>query len=382
MKIAIDRLGLTLSALVLLSLALLPLVNLQPNRLLPGSGISFLQLLDQHSPRLLLALLLPTLLLASLGGRLWLKLFSTTLSLLLLVHAVGAVAGQLLQDQLPFARIALGSGFWALLLLLGLLITDALAKLQLSPPIRLLLVAAGLAAIGAMLTLGSWDQLSLILEYHNQEHFWQQGKRHLLLALGSMLPAVLVGVPLGVLCHRSARAKAMLIPLLNLLQTVPSLAMFGLLMIPLSLLSLNFPLLSEYGIRGIGATPAVLALFLYSLLPIVSNTAAGLDGLDPAVVQAARGMGMSTRQRLWQIELPLALPAMLSGLRIVVTMNIGLVAVAGLIGGGGFGTYIFQGLGQTATDLVLLGTIPTILLAFLAALLIDTLIALTKREIS
>lgn len=156
--------------------------------------------------------------------------------------------------------------------------------------------------------------------------------------------------------------------------------MFGLLMIPLSLLTLNFPLLAEYGIRGIGATPAVLALFLYSLLPIVSNTAAGLDGLDPAVVQAARGMGLSPWQRLWQIELPLALPAMLSGLRIVVTMNIGLVAVAGLIGGGGFGTYIFQGLGQTATDLVLLGTLPTILLAFLAALLIDTLIALTKRE--
>lgn len=197
MKIAIDRLGLTLSALVLLSLALLPLVNLQPNRLLPGSGIFFLQLLEQHSPRLLLALLLPTLLLASLEGRLWLKLFSTGLCLLLLVHAVGAVAGELLEDQLPFARIALGSGFWVLVLLLGLLITDALAKLQLGPPMRLLLVAAGLAAIGAMLTLGSWDRLSLMLEYHNQEHFWQQGKRHLLLALGSMLPAVLAGFPWG-----------------------------------------------------------------------------------------------------------------------------------------------------------------------------------------
>lgn len=378
----IDRLGLTLSALILLSLLSLPLVSLQPNRLLPGVGVPLTELLSQAATWRLLVVLLPTLMLASLGRQRWLKLFASTLSLLLLIQTAGALASLLLTDQPPFARVALGSGFWALALLLGLLITDALAKLALGALPRLLLVSAGLATVAALLGLGSWDALSLMLEYHNQQQFWQQALRHLLLAFGSVVPALIVGVPLGIRCHRSPRLRAALMPLLNLLQTVPSLAMFGLLMIPLSLLTLSFPLLTEFGIRSIGAAPAVLALFLYSLLPIVSNTAAGFDGLDPAVLQAARGMGMSARQRLWQIELPLALPVMLSGLRIVVTMNIGLVAVAGLIGGGGFGTYIFQGLGQTATDLVLLGALPTILLAFLAALLIDTLIALTQKETS
>lgn len=377
----LDRLGLTLSALILIDLLTLPLVSLQPNRLLPGSGIPLSELLRFDATQGFIALLLPTLLLAAIRRGLWLKLGSCSLSLLLLMHTLGAITAPLLDGQGPFVRVALGSGFWTLALLLGLLMTDALVKLALGALPRLLLISGYLALILTLLGLGSWDSLSLMLEYHNQDHFWQQGARHLLLALGSVLPALIIGLPLGIGCHRWRRLRTTLMPILSLLQTIPSLAMFGLLMIPLSLLTSHFPQLSELGIRSIGVTPAVIALFLYSLLPIVSNTTAGFDGLDPAVLQAAKGMGMSRRQRLWQIELPLALPVILSGLRIVVTLNIGLVAVAGLIGGGGYGTYIFQGLGQTATDLVLLGALPTIVLAFLAALLIDTLIALTKKEI-
>ncbi|GGB91422.1 ABC transporter permease [Marinobacterium zhoushanense] len=380
MPFRIDRLGLTLAVAVALVLVLLPLLNLQPNRILPGSGVPLGELLKQSGMQLFLLLLIPTAIVSCLRTQALFKLGLSALSLLALIYALGTDSTALLADKSGFARLALGSGFWALLLLLGLMLTDALIKLELSALPRLLLVVGYLAVLFVLLAGGVWDRLSLMLEYHNQPAFWQQGARHLLLALGSIVPALIIGVPLGIRCHRSPRVRAALIPVLSLLQTIPSLAMFGLLMIPLSLLALSFPLLADLGIRGIGVAPAVLALFLYSLLPIVSNTAAGFDGLDPAVLQAARGMGMSRRQMLWQIELPLALPVMLSGLRIVVTMNIGLVAVAGLIGGGGYGTYIFQGLGQTATDLVLLGTLPTILLAFLAALLIDTLIAMTTRE--
>lgn len=376
----VDRLGLTLSLASALALVLLPLVNLQPNRILPGQGVALSQLWQQNSFLLFLPLFLLALLSATFSRRLWPRAMMSAAALLLLIIALGNSTTLLLEDQPPFARVSLGSGFWTLLLLLGLLMTDALIKLQMAPLPRLALVAIYLAAIFTLLASGLWDQISLMLEYHNQERFWQQGTRHLMLVAGSILPAMLIGVPLGIRCHRSPRVRAALLPVLSLLQTIPSLAMFGLLMIPLSLLAASFPLLSEFGIRGIGAAPALLALFLYSLLPIVSNTAAGFDGLDRAVLQAAKGMGMSQRQRLWQVELPLALPVMLSGLRIVLTMNIGLVAVAGLIGGGGYGTYIFQGLGQTATDLVLLGTLPTILLAFIAAMAIDTLIALTQRE--
>jgi len=379
MRFGIDRLGLTLAIAAGLSL-LLPLVNLQPNRILPGSAVALDLLLAQPGMQLFILILLPTLLISAVHAHATLKLLLGALSLLALIYGVGASGDALLQDQGPFARLALGSGFWTLSLLLGLLMTDALIKQRIGALLRLLLVGVYLALIFALLASGHWDGISLLLEYHNQPAFWQQGARHLLLALGSILPALVIGVPLGIRCHRSPRLRTALIPLLSLLQTIPSLAMFGLLMIPLSLIALAYPALAALGIRGIGAAPAVIALFLYSLLPIVSNTAAGFDGVDRNVLLAARGMGMSRRQLLWQIELPLALPVMLSGLRIVVTMNIGLVAVAGLIGGGGYGTYIFQGLGQTATDLVLLGTLPTILLAFLAAMLIDTLIAMTRKE--
>lgn len=376
----IDRLGVTLAALLLSAGLLLPLANLQPNRIVPGAGIYLWQLLQQPSILVLLGLMLPILVLACLSGWLRSKLLLASVLLLILVLATGLVAGPLLDGQMPFARLSLGSGFWCLLLCIALLISDCFIKLALQPLSRLLLVIAYGVLIGAMLAAGLWDNLSLLKEFHNQPAFWKQGVRHLLLAFGSIVPALILGVPLGIACHRNARVRALVMPILNLLQTIPSLAMFGLLMVPLSMLALRYPLLAEFGIRGIGVAPAVLALFFYSLLPIVSNTTAGFDKLDTAVIEAARGMGMSRRQRLWRIELPLALPVMLSGLRIVVTMNIGLVAVAGLIGGGGYGTYIFQGLGQTATDLVLLGALPTVLLAFGAALLIDTLIDTLKAE--
>jgi osmoprotectant transport system permease protein len=133
------------------------------------------------------------------------------------------------------------------------------------------------------------------------------------------------------------------------------------------------------GIRGIGAAPAFIALFLYSLLPVVANTVAGLSQVPAAVIDAARGMGMSARQRLLQIELPLALPVVLAGIRIVLVQNLGLATVAALIGGGGFGTFVFQGIGQTAIDLVLLGAVPTVALSFAAAIILDAIIDLSRR---
>ena len=114
------------------------------------------------------------------------------------------------------------------------------------------------------------------------------------------------------------------------------------------------------GVHGIGAAPAFLALFLYSLLPMTANTVVGLDQAPRDVVDAADGMGMTGRQRLFSIELPLALPVILTGVRIVLVQNIGLATVAALIGGGGFGVFVFAGLGQTAPDLVLLGAVPTV----------------------
>jgi osmoprotectant transport system permease protein len=149
-------------------------------------------------------------------------------------------------------------------------------------------------------------------------------------------------------------------------------------MVPLGILAANVPLAAALGIRGIGAAPALIALFLYALLPVVANTVVGLDQVPRTVIDAARGMGMSKRQVLRQIELPLAFPIILTGIRIVLVQNLGLATIAALIGGGGFGTFIFQGVGQTAMDLVLLGAIPTVALSFAAAVVLDAVIDLTK----
>ena len=124
----------------------------------------------------------------------------------------------------------------------------------------------------------------------------------------------------------------------------------------------------------------MLALFLYSLLPVVANTVVGLGRCRRAAVDAARGMGMTDRQRLFGVELPLAFPVILTGIRIVLVQNIGLATIAALIGGGGFGTFVFQGIGQTAMDLVLLGAVPTVALAFAAAVLLDAAVDLSQAE--
>jgi len=122
-----------------------------------------------------------------------------------------------------------------------------------------------------------------------------------------------------------------------------------------------------------------VALFLYSLLPIAANTVAGLKRVPRTAVEAARGMGMTNWQILTAIELILALPVILTGIRIVLVQNIGMVTVAALIGGGGLGTFVFQGIGQTAIDLVLLGAIPIVALAFSAAVVLDALVEVMDR---
>jgi osmoprotectant transport system permease protein len=151
-----------------------------------------------------------------------------------------------------------------------------------------------------------------------------------------------------------------------------------LMIAPLTFLSKAYPFLGELGVHGTGPSPALIALFLYALLPVVANTTIGLDSVPAAVVDAARGMGMTGRQRLFKVELPLAFPIILTGVRIVLVQNIGLATIAAWIGGGGFGVYVQNGMGATAIDLVLLGAIPTIALAFSAAIILDALVDALK----
>ncbi|MGI9104829.1 MAG: ABC transporter permease/substrate-binding protein [Pyrinomonadaceae bacterium] len=183
---------------------------------------------------------------------------------------------------------------------------------------------------------------------------------HLYLVLISITVAVLVGIPVGVLIVRRESLKRFVLGLAGILQTVPSLALFGFL-IPLPFLG------------GIGARTAIVALVLYALLPLIRNTVTGIEGVDRSVREAATAMGMTERQILWQVELPLATSVILAGVRVATVISVGVATIAAAIGAGGLGTYIFRGLRQNDNTLVLAGAIPAALMALAADWLLGLL---------
>ncbi|WP_232822198.1 ABC transporter permease [Salinicola sp. CR57] len=379
-----NRVLATLLIAAVASVVLLPFASLSPNRLVSGQPIMLWQALAswQFAAFALIGLLL---LVAALSGplprrlALWLSLGATLPLLALDLQALGTYAHGALADASPAARVSQGATFWVLLFVSALIAIDALQRLRLGPAGRALYGVAALAVIGVCFSGDLLSPLSIMREFANQrDNFIDQLVRHLLLVGGALLPALLVGLPLGLLANRRARLRNGLFSVLNVFQTLPSIAVFGLLIAPLSALGRAVPWLGELGVSGIGVAPAIIALVLYSLLPIVRNTYSGLAGVSTGALEAARGMGMTPRQILWRVEIPLALPVILSGLRIVTVQAIGLVVVAALIGAGGFGAFIFQGLGQYAIDLVLLGAIPTIVLAVIADFALQILVSLSR----
>jgi len=239
-------------------------------------------------------------------------------------------------------------------------------------------IALGAASLGAH---GTLDALSLAQEFEMRRQVFADAViRHITLVGVSVAVATMIGFPLGVAAVKRPSLQDPVFGVLNILQTIPSIALFGFLIVPLSALLAAVPRLGEYGVGGIGVTPAIIALVLYALLPVVRNTVVGLTGVDYAAVEAGRGMGMTPGQIFRGIELPLALPVLLAGLRIVTVQAIGLAVVAALIGAGGLGTFVFEGLGQYAVDLVLLGALPAIFLALAADFILQTLTALLRRH--
>lgn len=300
--------------------------------------------------------------------------------LLLLFFAAGHCASILMTESRPATRIALGPAFWIAVFALAMTMLDALQRMAAGAAARFLVVGILLLALAVMTATGLFDQLSIMREYAaRRDVFAGELVRHGVLVLASCATALAIGVPLGILVARRPVAGSAVFGTLNLLQTIPSVALFGLLIIPLSALAAAVPLLAALGVAGIGPAPAIVALVLYSLLPMVRNTQAAVTGVDRTVVDAAQGMGLTQAQIFWRIELPLGLPTIVAGLRIMLVQTIGLAVVAALIGAGGLGTFVFQGIGQYATDLVLLGAIPTILLALAADFLLTTLILILAR---
>ncbi|WP_019006115.1 ABC transporter permease [Cohnella laeviribosi] len=183
--------------------------------------------------------------------------------------------------------------------------------------------------------------------------------QHIELVFFSMIIAIALGVPLGILITRFPRLRNWVLGTAGILQTIPSLALLG-FMIPL---------------LGIGTQTAVAALFLYSLLPIIRNTFTGIQDVDKSVIEAARGMGMTDQQILFKVELPLALSVIMAGIRTATVINVGTATLAAFIGAGGLGDFIFLGISRNIDSLVLIGAFPAALLA----LLFDFVLGLLER---
>jgi osmoprotectant transport system permease protein len=205
--------------------------------------------------------------------------------------------------------------------------------------------------------------IQFILQNHMEvldlttEHLWLVG--------AAITLAVLIGIPLGILITRWPGLSKPVLGGANIIQTVPSLALFGFL--------LPAPWIGARADRI-----AILALMLYALLPLIRNTYTGIKGVDPAVVEAGRGMGMTDRQLLWQVELPLALSVIIAGVRVATVLSIGLATIAAAIGAGGLGEFIFRGLAMVNNQVILAGAIPAAALAILA----DTSLGWLEKRLS
>lgn len=377
-KVSIQR---VLLLLVILSAAAvaLPFVNYAPNRLVSGEGRQ-LWTLWPGSVSMLTGAGCAMLTLCFVPGRKGAvcTLVVAQLLVILMLWSVGKAA-YLAETGTPLARTSVGSGLW-LGLALGLLAcSDAIRRITVQPLWRWALHTQ-IAIVPVLLLLtGTFDDLSLLKEYANRQDVFDDAlAQHLTLLSGTVLPALVIGIPLGIGCYFFPSRQGPVFTVLNVIQTVPSVALFGLLIAPLAGLVKAFPWLATVGVAGTGLTPALIALVLYALLPLVRGVVAGLNQVPRDVLESARAMGMSTAQRFLHVQLPLALPVFLRSLRVVMVQTVGMAVIAALIGAGGFGALVFQGLLSSAVDLVLLGVIPVIALAVLIDALFDLGIALLK----
>lgn len=347
---------------------LFPLVTLKPNRVDDGTALSWIET-GAFIPLIIVVLLLALLLYwgvsTTQNEKIVLK-SSTAFSVVFIsLAAVGPYAGSLLDESIPYGRISLSPGFWIMMAAMFLLLNGMRHKIERRWN-RLYFQLIPVLFLCFFLLSGNLKGLSILMEFSlKKSRVFAEIFNHLKLAGTAVFFSLIIGIPLGITSWKKKRSEKTIFYFLNSIQTIPSLALFGLLIAPLSYLSFRFPLLREMGIQGVGSAPALIALTLYALLPVARNTYIGLSVVDPDIIQAGRGMGMSKWQLFFNVEIPLALPVILTGIQISAIQAVGNTAVAALIGAGGLGTFIFQGLGQGAPDLILLGVIPVITLAVL-----------------
>jgi osmoprotectant transport system permease protein len=338
-------------------LLLMPLVTFRANRIVQGVGMGLFSATGAAMGGLLVGLLVFGALVAfaPVGWRASAVLSTAIVSLGALLFAVGGAVLRLMPAGDTAVRVSVGSGAWVALAGVSIAWFQGAREVP-RRRAKWMAVAAASAFVVLAGVFGGLSNLSLAIEYRNQDAFWTLVGGHIAQSVAGMGIGAFIGVPLGIAAARNRVIRSAAIPVVSVVQTVPSLALFGLLMVPLT--ALNLP--------SIGTLPALIALTLYALLPIVRNTYLGIAGVDPAIVDAGLGMGMSRSRLLWRVEMPLALPLIFEGLRSALVLTVGIAAVMAIVGARNLGTLVFLGFGSQADDLVLLGALPMVVLAIIA----------------
>ncbi len=365
-----------MGALVALAgVTVLPFVELRANRLVPGVAYP---MMAAGSWAYLVWLLVAVGFLSAVLPTAKVRAAASTASgyglIAATAWAVGAATRSLLVSQQPAMRVSLGAGVWVLLAgtaILGFSGGEERAGTLLRRTVPIVLAVA---AVAAAFVWGGLDRISLAREFEvRASSFWSLLGGHLAMSGSGLGLGLLFGVPLGLWATRNRGVRSVVLGVTGVIQTVPSLALLGLLIAPLAALSRAVPVLRAIGVQGIGNAPGLIALTLYALLPIVRNTYVGLSEVDPAVIDAGRGMGMSSWQLLWRVEFPLALPLIVEGVRTASVLLIGIATLTVFAGARNLGNLIFEGLGQFAPDLILLGALPVIALAVIADVALSAL---------
>ncbi|MFC1993362.1 ABC transporter permease [Chloroflexota bacterium] len=373
--ISLDRVALT-GTIVGISSLLLGWLTLKPNRLAAGTSLNLWESLGGGEAVAIVMLWLVCLAVSLVKGRRSHGIavgVSANLILILTFILVGMASNRLLQGETTIARVSLGTGFWVTLAGAYTVIFAARRHLDDRRIWQNLVSWSWLAVLAILLSVDWLNKVSIMEEFSGyQQRFVQELLQHIQLFGISVAIGTVIGIPLGIWATRTKHAERPVFFTTSIVQTIPSLALFGLLIAPLSALSFAFPVLRDIGIRGVGVAPAIIALAIYSLLPIVRNTYVGLRQVDPAAIDAGLGMGMSRWQVFRRVEIPLAAPLVIEGLRTASVQAVGLTTVAALIGAGGLGWFVFRGIGQAAPDLIILGAIPVIILALMVDAIMRT----------
>lgn len=356
-----DKQTLIIGILSMLTFIISPIVRIKPNRISMGELVSSIELFSFFSLGILF--LWAIIIALSFYGNKRRYSYQILISILLLISIVLLIpikAERLLMGTSP--RISLSQGFYFQLLWVYLTIFISSKKTSQSLAINALFILLPLWVFYYASTIGLFDDLSLMKEFLTKKNqFYNNLIVHGTLTVFSVLSGMIIAIPLGFIAYRYKKAEDKVMIPLSIIETIPSLSLFGILLVPLSRLG-RIGVLSNLGISGIGWAPAYIALTLYTLLPIGRNTLSGFSSVDKGIIEAAKGMGMKPLEILFKIEFPLAFPVIFTGIRIAFTQTIGGAVLAGLVGGGGLGTFVFLGLAEASPDLILLGVIPIVIL--------------------